>query len=380
LQKYEIIATSTFGMEALVKNEIDKLGLPITEVKNGRITFEGTLRDVARANIWLRTAERVLLKVGDFEARDFDDLYEKTKKLPWPKLMPINAEFPVKGKSIKSKLDSVPACQSVVKKAIVDSMSAEYGKEWFPEDGSLYQVEIALYKDRALLTIDTSGAGLHKRGYRQLSNRAPIQETIAAGMVYLSKWNPNRVLVDPFAGSGTILIEAAMIAKNMAPGLKRSFVSEDWQLIDAKIWQEVRKEAEAKINQQVEPRLIIGYDRESDLASMGRYHAKQADVDDIIHFQTKDFADFSSNRKYGYIITNPPYGERLDSKEEVEELYKMMGKKLLPLSTWSFYIITSHPNFEQLFGKEASKRRKLFNGGIECHYYQYYGPWPPRNN
>lgn len=379
MNKIELMATSTFGMEALVKKEIKDLGYEITEVKNGRITFLGDLKAIARANIWLRTAERVLLKLGSFEARDFDQLYEGVKKLNWSEWLPENAEFPVSGKSIDSKLSSVPSCQSVTKKAVVNSLKDEYGDKWFSEDGPLYPIEVALYKDEAVLTIDTSGTGLHKRGYRKLSVTAPIQETIAAGMVYLSRWDKDRILIDPFCGSGTILIEAAMIAKNQAPGLKRNFNSEDWPVFKDFEWPRARVEAKKSKKTDVEPRLIMGYDQDSEAVDIARYHAKEAGVEDLIHFQQQKFKDFSTNRKYGYIITNPPYGERMGEKEEVEELYREMGEKFLELETWSYYIITSHSKFEKLFDKEASKRRKLYNGGVETQYYQYYGPWPPKN-
>lgn len=379
MDNLEITAVSTFGMEALVKKEIKKLGYEIKEVKNGRITFLGDLKAAAEANLWLRTAERVLIKMGEFKAEDFDQLYDGVRKINWPDWLPEDAEFPVSGKSIDSLLSSVPTCQSIVKKAVVDKMKEEYGDKWFKEDGPLFPIEVALYKDTAVISLDTSGAGLHKRGYRSLSVTAPIQETIAAGMIYLSRWDKDRILIDPFCGSGTILIEAAMMAKNQAPGLKRSFISEDWPVFDNMIWARARVEAKKAKKIDVEPRLIMGYDRDPEAISIARYHAKEAGVADLIHFQEQDFEDFSTNRKYGYIITNPPYGSRLSEKEEVEELYKKMGEKFLPLETWSFYIITSHSKFEDIFGKEASKRRKLYNGGIETQYYQYYGPWPPKD-
>ncbi|MFW5736995.1 MAG: THUMP domain-containing class I SAM-dependent RNA methyltransferase, partial [Halanaerobium sp.] len=246
-------------------------------------------------------------------------------------------------------------------------------------DGPLFPIEVALYKDRAVISLDTSGAGLHKRGYRSLSVTAPIQETIAAGMIYLSRWDKDRILIDPFCGSGTILIEAAMMAKNQAPGLKRKFNSEKWPIFEDFEWPRARVEAKKAKKINVEPRLIMGYDHDPEVISTARYHAKQAGVEDIIHFQEQEFKDFSTNRQYGYIITNPPYGERMGEKEEVEQLYREMGEKFLELETWSYYIITSHSKFEKLFGKKASKRRKLYNGGVETQYYQYYGPWPPKN-
>ncbi len=378
MDKYELIATTTFGVESIVKQEVKDLGYDIKEVKNGKIVFTGDEKAICRANIWLRSAERVLLKIGEFPATDFDQLYESCKSLPWSEYLPEDASFPVTGKSVKSELHHVPSCQSIVKKAIVDNMQNKYKKKWFDEDGPEYKIEVALLKDEATLTIDTSGWGLHKRGYRDLTTKAPLQETIAAAMIYLSRWDKDRILIDPFCGSGTIPIEAAMIAKNIAPGLRRDFAAQKWPNISQKIWDDVRQQALANIKKDVEPRLIMGTDINSDVIGISCHHAQKAGVEDIVHFQKKSFADFSTSRKYGYIITNPPYGERM--KEDVESLYKEMGKTLLLLETWSFYILTSDMQFESLFGKQASKRRKLYNGGIKCNYYQYYGPWPPKSN
>jgi putative N6-adenine-specific DNA methylase len=380
MTQYNLTATTTFGMEGIVKEEVKDLGFDDIDVSNGKVEFQGNEKDICRANLWLRSAERVQIKVGEFSATDFDQLYEKTKDLPWDWFLTKNAHFPVSGKSVKSQLHHVPTCQSIVKKAVVDSLKERYNTDWFDEEGSTYQIEVALYKDTATLTLDTSGQGLHKRGYRELSSSAPLQETIASGMINLSKWDPDRILIDPFCGSGTIPIEAAMRAKNIPPGLHREFAFENWHFIKDKDWQEVKEEARSQIKDDVEPRLIAGYDKEEDLVSMSIYHAKKAGVSDIIHFQQQDFKDFSTSRKYGYVITNPPYGLRLSDKSQVEKLYKLMGKKLLPLDTWSIYVLTAHEEFEKLFGKEASKRRKLYNGGIKVDYYQYYGPWPPRDN
>lgn len=378
-REIELIATTTFGLESIVKKEVNKLGYQITRVENGQVCFKADLLAIARNNLWLRCAERVLLKIGEFHATDFDELYEKTKDMPWENWLPVDAEFPVSGKSVDSTLHSVPTCQSIVKKAIVDKMKEKYNKTWFEEDGPLYRIQVAFYKDRATLTIDTSGDGLHKRGYRDLSTYAPLQETLAAAMVYLSRWDKDRILIDPFCGSGTIPIETALMGKNIAPGLKRNFVSETWPQIDSKIWEKARKEAENKIRSEAEPRMIMGIDMDENVISIARHHANRAGVKNEVHFQTGLFSDFQTSRKYGYIITNPPYGERLSDKEEVEELYKLMGEKFLALDTWSYYILTSYKDFESLFTKKASKRRKLYNGGIECQYFQYYGPWPPRN-
>jgi putative N6-adenine-specific DNA methylase len=380
MTQYNLIATTTFGMEGVVKDEVKKLGFSDLDVSNGKVEFKGNEKDICKSNLWLRSAERVQIKVGEFEAIDFDELYEKTKELPWDWFLPKDAHFPVSGKSVKSQLHHVPTCQSITKKAIVDSLKERYNTSWFDEDGPTYKIEVALYKDTATLTIDTSGTGLHKRGYRSLSSTAPLQETIAAGMITLSKWNSDRILIDPFSGSGTIPIEAALMAKNIAPGLNRDFDFEKWPLINNSDIKEVKEEAKSKIKKDLDPRLIAGYDIDEDMVTMGRYHAKHAGVDDIIHFQQMDFKDFSTNRKYGYIIGNPPYGMRMSDKKEIEKLYSIMGEKLLPLDTWSYYIITAYEDFEKVFGKEASKRRKLYNGGIKVDYYQYYGPWPPRDN
>jgi len=379
MTQYNLIATTTFGMEGVVKDEVKKLGFSNLDVSNGKVEFEGNEKDICKSNLWLRSAERVQIKVGEFEATDFDELYEKTKDLPWDWFLPENAHFPVSGKSVKSQLHHVPTCQSITNKAIVDSLKERYNTSWFDEDGPTYKIEIAMYKDTATLTIDTSGTGLHKRGYRSLSSTAPLQETIAAGMITLSKWDSDRILIDPFSGSGTIPIEAALMAKNIAPGLNREFDFEKWPLIKNSDIKEVKEEAKSLIKEDVEPRLIAGYDIDENMVSMGRYHAKHAGVSDIIHFQQMDFKDFSTNRKYGYIIANPPYGMRMSDETDIEKLYSIMGNKLLPLDTWSYYILTAYEQFEQVFGKEASKRRKLYNGGIKVDYYQYYGPWPPRD-
>ena len=374
-----LIATTTFGLESVVKNEVKKLGYDIDSVQNGKVEFSGDLDAICKANLWLRAAERVLLKIGEFEATDFDQLYEKTRALPWSYWLSQDAEFPVQGKSIKSTLHSVPTCQSIVKKAIVDNLKEKYNQDWFDENGSRYQIQVAILKDTVTLTIDTSGEGLHKRGYRELSTKAPLQETIAAGMLYLSKWNTDRILMDPFCGSGTILIEAAMLGKDMAPGLYRTFDAEKWPQIPKKLWNRTRLEAKNSIDNNMNPRLIMGTDINKDVIKKACHHAQKVGVEDLIHFQKKSFSNFETSRKYGYIITNPPYGERISENEEVKKLYQKMGKKLLPLETWSFYILTSNSKFEKLFGEKASKRRKLYNGGIECQFYQYYGPWPPKN-
>lgn len=376
----KLIATTTFGLESIVNTQVTKLGYEIERVENGQVVFRGDLAAIPRTNLWLRSAERVLILVGEFIATDFDQLYEKTKELPWEEWLPENAEFPVAGKSVKSILSSVPACQSIVKKAIVDKMKEKYRRQRFPEDGPRYQLQIALLQDRATLTIDTSGQGLHKRGYRQLATEAPLQETLAAAMIQLSRWEQDRILIDPFCGSGTIPIEAALLAKNIAPGLQRSFAAEKWPNLPLSLWKKAREEARELVQTKLKPRLIMGTDLDLKTIGIARYHSSQAGVDDLIHWQEQSFKDFSNSRKYGYIISNPPYGERLKEGGDIAALYRLMGEKLRQLDTWSLYILTSHRQFESLFGKKASKRRKLYNGGIECQYYQYFGPWPPRKN
>ena len=376
----KLIATTTFGLEAIVNTQVTKLGYEIERVENGQVVFRGDLTAIPRTNLWLRSAERVLILMGEFIATDFDQLYEKTKELPWEEWLPENAEFPVAGKSVKSILSSVPACQSIVKKAIVDKMKEKYRRQRFPEDGPRYQLQIALLQDRATLTIDTSGQGLHKRGYRQLATEAPLQETLAAAMIQLSRWEQDRILIDPFCGSGTIPIEAALLAKNIAPGLQRSFAAEKWPNLPLSLWKKAREEARELVQTKLKPRLIMGTDLDLKTIGIARYHSRQAGVDDLIHWQEQSFKDFSNSRKYGYVISNPPYGERLKEGGDITALYRLMGEKLSQLDTWSFYILTSHRHFESLFGQKASKRRKLYNGGIECQYYQYFGPWPPRKN
>jgi len=375
--KVQLIATATFGLEAIVAREVEKLGYEDVTVENGKVSFTADESAICRTNLWLRCADRVLLKVGEFKALSFDELFEKTKALPWGDIIPENAIFPVNGKSINSKLSSVPDCQAIVKKAIVEKMKQKYKKEWFEESGATYSIEVALLKDVATLTIDTTGAGLHKRGYRTLSNKAPLKETLAAALISLSYWNPDRVLIDPFCGSGTIPIEAALIGKNIAPGMNRNFSSEDWGIVPKKLWADARKETHdlAKYDR---PLRIYGSDVDGEVLSMARHHAKEAGLEEEVHFQKLSVADLRSRFDYGCIITNPPYGERIGEREEVEELYKTMGKVFGEMETWSKYVITSHKGFEQLYGKRADRRRKLYNGRLECQYYQYQGPRPPR--
>ncbi|WP_347488620.1 THUMP domain-containing class I SAM-dependent RNA methyltransferase [Desulfoscipio sp. XC116] len=377
MDNVELIATATFGLEALVAQEVKNLGYQKVTVENGRVTFNADLSAVCRANLWLRTADRVRLKVGEFKAATFDELFEKTRALPWPELIPGDARFPVEGKSVKSTLFSVSDCQAIVKKAVVESMKQKYKQSWFSEQGPLYKIEVALLKDIATLTIDTSGAGLHKRGYRELASQAPLKETLAAALIILSHWHPDTVLMDPCCGSGTIPIEAALIGQNIAPGMNREFVSESWPTIPRELWRQARKETHdlARYNLSLD---IVGTDIDNDVLRLARQNADEAGVEEQIHFQRLPVADVRSSKKYGKIICNPPYGERLGEQREVERLYREMGQVFSRLDTWSFYMLAAHPQFERLFGRQATKKRKLYNGNIKVDYYQYYGPRPPK--
>lgn len=375
--KMHLIATSAFGIEAVVSRELQKLGYTDQYVENGKVTFSGDERAICKANLWLRTADRVLLKMGEFQALSFEELFEKTKALPWEQWIPEDGEFPVEGKSVDSKLFSISDCQAIVKKAIVERLKQKYKCEWFKETGPRYRVEVSLLKDMATLTIDTSGSGLHKRGYRKLVGGAPLKETMASALILISRWKSDRALFDPFCGSGTIPIEAAMIGLDMAPGLQREFDAENWPNIPKSLWAEVRKEAREMIKFDRELK-IQGTDISEDAISLARYHAKKAGVDKYIHIQRMPMSEIRSKEKYGFIICNPPYGERLGQMKEIEKLYREMGTVFSTLDTWSYYILTSHPGFEKLFGKKANKKRKLYNGRILCNYYQFYGPPPPK--
>lgn len=372
----ELMATAAFGVETLVARELTELGYSKQRVENNRVTFWGDESAICRANLWLRSADRVLLKVGQFNARTFEELFQQTKALPWPDWLPRDANFPVEGKSIKSTLFSVPDCQAIVKKAIVEKMKERYKLQWFPENGPRYTIEVALLKDVVTLTIDTSGPGLHKRGYRKLVGQAPLKETMAASLLALSYWNPDRTLLDPFCGTGTIPIEAALKGLNIAPGLRRNFAAEGWPMIPANLWEGARTEARELIRNDRELS-ISGFDIDEAALSLARHHAREAGVEKAVHFQHRDVADLQSSKKYGCIICNPPYGERLEDAPAAERLYKEMGRAFKKLETWSLYVLTSHPRFESLFGRKADKNRKLYNGKIECHYYQFYGPRPP---
>ncbi|RNB79405.1 class I SAM-dependent RNA methyltransferase [Brevibacillus nitrificans] len=377
MQKVELIATATFGLESVVAEEVKALGYTDVQVENGKVTFTAEISAIARTNLWLRTADRVRLKIGEFQATTFDELFEKTKALPWADWITEDGTFPVEGKSVKSTLFSVPDCQAIVKKAVVESLKKTYKRDWFEENGPLYKIEVALLKDVATLTIDTSGPGLHKRGYRELIGTAPLKETMAAALIMLSRWKPDRVFMDPFCGSGTIPIEAALIGQNIAPGMNREFVSESWPTIPKAAWREARAETHdlARYDQKLE---IIGTDNDEEILKIARRNASEAGVDDLIHFQRMDVRDIRTKKKYGYLICNPPYGERLGEWKQVSRMYGEMGKTFAALDTWSFYVITSDELFEEHFGRKASKKRKLYNGNMKVDYYQFFGPKPPR--
>ncbi|CAK7041686.1 RNA methyltransferase [Tissierella sp. P1] len=371
----ELIATATFGLEAVVKRELMNLGYNDLKVENGKVTFTGTEKDIPKTNLWLRTADRVLLKMGEFKALTFDELFQQTKKLPWEEWITEDGNFVVEGKSIDSKLFSISDCQRIVEKAVVEKLKTKYNVEWFEKTGPKYTIEVSLLKDIATLTIDTSGEGLHKRGYRDRQGDAPIKETLAAAMILLSYWNKDRVLFDPFCGSGTIPIEAAMIGRNMAPGLDRSFAAEEWPRVNSEYWRDAKKEAFQAIDNKTKLH-ILGCDIDRKSILRARDNAANFGLEDDIAFFIKDFRDAELKNEYGVVITNPPYGERISEKREVERLHKDLGIKFKELDTWSVYVITSNENFEKDYGKTADRKRKLYNGRIKVDYYQYFGPKP----
>ena len=376
MAEIELIATSTMGLEAVVARELEDLGYKAEIIETGRVLFRGDYRAICRANLWLRAAGRVLVRLGEFEAADFDQLFDQTYALPWQEWIPPGGAFPVNGRSRKSQLSSVPACQKIVKKAVANKLLAAHRVANLDETGPTFTLEVTLLKDRATLTLDTSGSGLHRRGYRRLVGEAPLRETLAASLVLLSFWNPERPLVDPFCGSGTIPIEAAMIGRNMAPGMNRRFAADAWQAIPGELWQEAREEARDLIRPKVIER-IIGSDIEEEALKLARYNAELAHVAADIHFQQRPFAELRSTWDYGCLITNPPYAQRMGLEREVQALYASMPEVFRRLKTWSFYVLTAGSNFEKLLGQSADRRRKLYNSRIECTYYQFYGPKPP---
>lgn len=381
MNRMELIAPCHFGLEAVLKRELQDLGYEIANVEDGRVTFYGDADAICRANIFLRTAERILLKVGEFKAETFDELFEKTKTIPWENYIPENGKFWVtKASSIKSKLFSPSDIQSIMKKAMVERLKSKYRKEWFAEDGASYPVRVFLMKDIVTIGIDTSGVSLHKRGYRQLSSKAPITETLAAALILLTPWRKDRILVDPFCGSGTFPIEAAMIAAKIAPGMNRSFTAENWEnLILRKSWYQAVDEANDLVDDQIEVD-IQGYDIDGSVIKAARENASDAGVDHLIHFQERAVKDLRHPKKYGFIITNPPYGERLEEKENLPALYKEFGDSFKKLDSWSTYMITSYEEAEKYFGRKADKNRKIYNGMLKTYFYQFLGPKPPRKS
>ena len=379
MERFELIAPCHFGLEAVLKKEIIDLGYEITEVENGRVTFGGDAEAICRANVFLRTAERVLLKVGSFKAVTYDELFEATKAVEWEHYLPEDAKCWVKkASSINSKLFSPSDIQSIMKKAIVRRMQSAYGQERMPETGSEYPLRVFLNKDLVTVAIDTSGESLHRRGYRQMTSKAPITETLAAALILLTPWNKDRILLDPFCGSGTFVIEAAMIAAGIAPGMNRSFLSEDWKnLIPRKCWYDTLDEADEMKNDSVEVD-IQGYDIDGEIVKAARENAKRAGVEHLIHFQQREVAKLSHPKKYGFIITNPPYGERIEDKKDLPVLYRQIGERFKALDSWSMYLITAYEETEQYIGKKADKNRKIYNGMMKTYYYQFMGPKPPR--
>ena len=379
MRTFELLVPCHFGLEAVLKREIYDLGYEITKVEDGRVTFEGDEEAICRANIFLRTAERVLIQVGRFKATTFEELFQGIKNLPWEEYIPEDGKFWVKkASSINSKLFSPSDIQSIAKKAMVERMKQKYRKEWFKEDGAPYPVRIFLLKDEVTVALDTSGDSLHKRGYRTMTSKAPLMETLAAALILLTPWRANRILVDPFCGSGTFPIEAAMIAANIAPGMNREFTAEQWtNLIDRKLWYECVKEAEDMIDTEVEVD-IQGYDIDGDVVKAARENAKRAGVDHMIHFQQRAVADLNHPKKYGFLISNPPYGERLEDKADLPALYTQIGESYQRLDSWSMFLITSYTDTEKYIGRKADKNRKIYNGMLKTYFYQFLGPRPPK--
>lgn len=379
MKRYELVVPCHFGLESVTKREIYDLGYEITKVEDGRITFEGDEEAICRANIFLRSAERVLLQVGRFKATSYEELFQGIKAIPWEEYIPENGKFWVKkASSIKSKLFSPSDIQSIVKKAMVERMKQRYHKDWFEEDGAAYPVRVFLLKDEVMVTLDTSGDSLHKRGYRLMTSKAPLTETLAAALIMLTPWKADRILVDPFCGSGTFPIEAAMIAANIAPGMNREFTAEQWtNLIPKQLWYDAVTEAREMIDKDVSVD-IQGYDIDPEVVKAARENAKRAGVDHMIHFQQRAVADLRHPKKYGFIISNPPYGERLEDKADLPKLYGEIGNSYAGLDSWSMYLITSYEDTERYIGRKADKNRKIYNGMLKTYFYQFMGPKPPK--
>ena len=381
MKTFELLVPCHFGLEAVLKKEIYDLGYEISKVEDGRITFLGDEEAICRANIFLRTAERVMIQVGRFRATTFEELFQCIKAIPLEEYIPEDVKFWVKkSSSINSKLFSPSDIQSIAKKAMVERMKSKYNKEWFAEDRAPYPVRIFLLKDEVTVALDTSGESLHKRGYRTMTSKAPLTETLAAALILLTPWRPDRILVDPFCGSGTFPIEAAMIAANIAPGMNREFTAEKWtNLIERKMWYECVKEAQDMIDVTVEVD-IQGYDIDGEVIKAARENARRAGVDHMIHFQQRAVADLHHPKKYGFVITNPPYGERLEEKANLPELYTQIGKAYQNLDSWSMFLITSYEDAERYIGRKADKNRKIYNGMLKTYFYQFMGPKPPKRS
>ena len=379
MDTYTFVAPCHFGLESVLKRELQDLGCEISLVEDGRVTFRGGMDTLCRANIFLRTAERVLLQAGRFRAESFDELFENIKAIPWEEYIPADGKFWVtKATSVKSRLFSPSDIQSIVKKAMVERLKQRYGVSWFPESGASYPVRITFLKDEAVVGIDTSGESLHRRGYRKLASKAPITETLAAALLMLTPWRGDRILVDPFCGSGTFPIEAAMMAAHMAPGVNRSFAAEEWKnLVERKLWYEAVTEANDLLDDTVETD-IQGYDIDPDMVKAARENARDAGVDHLIHFQARPVSELRHPKKYGFLVMNPPYGERLEEKEALPALYREIGEAYGRLDSWSMYLITAYEDAERYIGRKADKNRKIYNGMLKTYFYQYLGPKPPR--
>ncbi len=374
----ELLVPCHFGLESVMKREITDLGYDVTRVEDGRVLFSGGMEAVCRANVFLRTGERVLLKVGEFKAETFEELFQGTRSIPWEDYIPKDGKFWVtKASSVNSKLFSTSDIQSIMKKAMVERLKGVYGISRFPETGASYPLRVFLHKDIVTVGIDTSGESLHKRGYRTLAGKAPITETLAAALIMLTPWKKDRILVDPFCGSGTFPIEAAMMAANIAPGMNRDFTATEWDnLIPKKMWYEAFDEADDLVDKDISVD-IQGYDIDKDVTDVARQNARSAGVDDLIHFQRRPVSELSHPKKYGFIITNPPYGERMEDKKDLPEIYRTLGERFAALDSWSCYVISAYPDVEKCFGRKADRNRKIYNGMIKTYFYQFMGPKPP---
>lgn len=379
MRRFELIAPCHFGMESALKKEITDLGYDVTEVTDGKVTFAGDDEALCRANVFLRTAERILIKIGSFHAETFEELFQGTRSLPWEEYIPVDGKFWVaKAASVKSKLFSPSDIQSIMKKAMVERLKSVYNVNWFDETGADFPVRVFLMKDEVTVGLDSTGESLHKRGYRKLTAKAPIAENLAAGLIMLTPWNKDRILVDPFCGSGTIPIEAAMMAANMAPGMNRGFTAENWQhVVEKRRWYDALDEAGELVDITIDVD-IQGYDIDDEMVSIARQNAKLAGVEKMIHFQRRGVDQLSHPKKYGFIITNPPYGERLQDKKEMPALYRTIGERFKALDSWSMYLISAYEQAEKDIGRKADKNRKIYNGMMKTYYYQFMGPKPPK--